>query len=68
MFDGGHTAATTHPKNPVVSISDAISVRCASWEYVPNVGPTTLQWQGFWSVPHWKHIGKKGSPTISPSK
>jgi hypothetical protein len=20
----------------------------------PRVGPTTLQWHGFWSVPHWK--------------
>jgi hypothetical protein len=27
---------------------------------IPNVGPTTLQWHGFWSVPHWKQIGKMG--------
>lgn len=27
---------------------------------IPIVGPTTLHRQGFWSVPHWKQIGKMG--------
>ena len=27
---------------------------------IPIVGPTTLHRHGFWSVPHWKQIGKMG--------
>lgn len=27
---------------------------------IPIVGPTTLHRQGFWSVPHWKQMGKMG--------
>lgn len=32
---------------------------------LPTVGPTTLQLHGFWSVPHWKQIGKIGKKGTS---
>ena len=32
--------------------------------HLPRVGPTTLQWQGFWSVPHWKQTKGMGRQSI----